>query len=172
MKNTFFAFIALLILLSSSCARNNNPNSWIFRGTSYGVRSCDTFSGGMMFININERGKSPNTFAPASSQIENILSISFASGHPPDASGIFTVTEAGFTNANQAEIVLNENINLITPMAGFVYVCTGGNGTNQTIRVTVSPDHVISISGSGIMMQNASNLSDSSVLDFNVIQTN
>jgi hypothetical protein len=60
-------------------------------------------------------------------------------------------------------------ITVTTGGGGNIYRSTGGNGSNQTVSVSVSNGKV-SVSGSGIELDNISNAADSSALNFNITQ--
>jgi hypothetical protein len=183
MKKIFFPLALLMLLLASSCQKDtNNGSSWTFNGKTYDVQMTDTFHGEISYINESVLWRNQGPIGEAKIRIGNSLRISFGSGHLPVTSATFVVADRASGDPDQVTIYLDWNDD--GPMGGTPYQATGGNGHDQTVRVTVSPAGSISVSGSGIMMrripvswlilatQSPPIASDSSLLDFNVTQLN
>ena len=113
---------------------------WSFKGTNDTAGHCTAASGTLQ-----------------SSISGSLIVCSFFNNVLPTTSGNYTVTQALPSATNQIEIALN--------YGGNAYLSTGGNGSNQTVSVTLIGGKV-SLLGSGIEMVNAANYSDSASLNF------
>jgi len=101
-----------------------------------------------------------------------LLNIIFGTTWLPITSGTYTVIGRGYPGINQVGIGVAFGSSNSTGHNGASFTATGGNGSNQTVSVTVSPTGKISVSGSNIMMVNDTLASDSTLLNFNISQTN
>ena len=154
MKKTFIAFLLIAYVFASSCSRNNpNPGgSWTFKGTTYNVVSCVTTQDG---IGATNGPSTSSTYSTVGATFFNSL---------PTTGGTYTVVNGNPVSANQVLITTTTN-----GVSGNIYGSTGGNGSNQTVTVSVSNGKV-SVSGSGIEMYDINNVADSSALQLNITQ--
>jgi hypothetical protein len=154
MKKVIFGIIVLSLIFTTSCKKNTNPGgSWTFKSTTYSTTICVGDPGQLSASNGNASNN--NTYS--------MLYVYFYTAALPTTAGTYTVAYGNAPNsASQVGIELTTGGNAND------YSSTGGNGT-QTVSVTVSNGKV-SISGSGIMMYNTVNPSDSSALNFNITQ--
>lgn len=168
MKRTILSLLVLLVLLVSSCKKNNTGGSWNFKGTNYNAKGCDAFSGYM--LNVISNG---SLDAATSTTPDNSISVVFCYNYLPHSNGTYSVIDTGAIGYDQVSIGLKFGYNSYTgsPATSY-YEPTRGNGHNQTIQVTVAGGGKISASGNGIMMRNSNNPADSGILNFNITQTN
>jgi hypothetical protein len=154
MKKTIFAMLILGLVFASSCNKSNNPGgSWTFKGTTYNTTT-SAVSGADFGVN-NLTTSNQSTYGG--------LTVSFFNALPTTA-GTYTVVNGSPASATQVQVLTTTG-----GAAGNVYDATGGNGSNQTVSVSVS-NGKLTVSGSGIEMYNVNNPSDSSALNFNVTQ--
>ena len=95
----------------------------------------------------------------------SVLTLSFPGSSLPATGGTYTVVNQNnspYTAGQVGILVTTDGTSQIT------YGSTGGNGA-QTVSVTVSNGKV-SVTGSGIMMDNSLRTSDSAALNFNITQ--
>ena len=166
MKSTFFS-LAFLILLTTSCRKNTSDGrSWTFRGSTYTAMTCEASGGSVYCTNRFKKGMT-------GTYLYNSVDIVFASVLLPDTMATFTVTDSfAPSSPDKVQIYMQLGYNSTSTIPGQNYTATGGSGHDQTVRVTVSPSHVVSVIGKGIMMQNNTLAGDSGVLDFNFTSTN
>jgi hypothetical protein len=166
MKKITLALIAMmLIIFVSSCKKDNPTDFWSFEGNTYYVDSTTV---------------SPFTYNHWSSNIAlNITSTStvntdigysnlyfiFPNYTLPTTNGTYTVVS---TNPTGMQVFITFFRNSDTK-GNFSYSTTGGDG-NEKVTVTVGPTGLVSLSGSGIVLQNNASPYDSSALNFNVTQ--
>jgi hypothetical protein len=155
MKKTIFALLVLTLVFASSCNKNTpNPGgSWTFKGTTYNTTTSAVSGGDFGVTNVSTSNQSSY----------GGLTFSFFNS-TPTTGGTFTVVNGVPASATQVAIAATTG-----GAAGNVYGSTGGNGSNQTVAVTVS-NGKLSVSGSGIEMYNVNNASDSSAINFNITQ--
>jgi hypothetical protein len=157
MKKLLLGLSITAFMFTMSCKKDNsNPGSssstygtFSFKGTSYTVNSCTAASQYLTATSGNVN-TGPN------------LEVSFYGTSLPTSGGTYTVVHGGFPNsATQVGLTLN-------PTLTTVYAPTGGNGSNQTVTVTVTGGKV-SVSGNNIELVGMTQ-SDSSALNFNITQ--
>jgi hypothetical protein len=167
MKKNIFGWLTILVLLAPSCKKSNTNNGgrWKFRSTTFTAMGCVAQPGSGF-------GYTSSISAGTSTAINNIINISFSTMELPAASASYSVVGNVSPIGNQVNVNLTLGSSLSTGQGGIGYHATGGNGTNQTVNVTVSATGKISVSGSNIMMVNDTLPSDSAALTFNITQTN
>ena len=153
MPITLIGIFFLALLTFSSCKKSPDPGgSWTFLGTTYYVAGCDTAAGGSLNAS-NANGNNTYTYGT--------IGVRFH-GRMPATAGTYTVVK--FPPADgQAAITVGINGSFPTTN----YNSTGGNGA-ETITVSLGSNGLINVSGSGIMMSNASGGTDSSTLSVNI----
>lgn len=171
MKKMIFGLMTLLFLLTSSCKKENNINNggnWSFKGTNFNAMGCDAFQG-----IPGPLGYESFISAGTSTASDNVIEIVFGSYRLPDSSGTYTVVDGNaYPIGNQVAITLTLGQSNSTGLGGTVYASTGGNGSNQSVYVSVSSARKISVSGTGIMMRNDTLATDSAALTLDIAQTN
>lgn len=147
MKKVIFGFCVLALMFASSCSKtSSSSNSWSFKGTTYNTYSTAISSGALSATSVNPAG---------------VLSVYFYSSTP---------TAGTYTVVNGAYPYNNTRVGMTMTAGGNTYNSTGGNGTNQTVSVTVSSTGKLSVTGSGIEMLNSSGGTDSSALTIGITQ--
>lgn len=147
MKKAIFGILVLtLMITATSCKKNNSSSggSWTFKNNTYNVGASSSALGTLLFSDLSA----------------NSLSFDFGSALPTTG-GSFLVVNSSPSAANQVYITAS--------VGGTSYDATGGNGSNQHVTVTVSGGKV-SVSGSGVELQNFTNASDSAAVSCNVSQ--
>ena len=167
MRKIIFCLITVLILLVPSCKKSNinNGGNWTFKGTNFNAMGCNTTYGTPLY-------SGSFISAATSTTSNNTLHIGFSNWQLPTTSGIDTVIGYGTPVGNQVGLYIRLGSNLNTGQGGTYYSASGGNGSNQTVSVTVSPTGKISVSGSNIVLINDTLATDSAILNFNISQTN
>ena len=156
MPKTFTGIFVITMLILASCKKNSDPGgSWTFLGTTYYVAGCDTASGGSLNAS-NANGNNNYTYGT--------IGVSFH-GRIPTTAGTYMVVKFPPTDGQAAITV---GINGSYPTTN--YNSTGGNGT-ETVKVSIGSNGLINVSGSGIVMSNASGGTDSSTLSLNITRT-
>ena len=154
MKKATFGIVLVAIMFATSCKKNNlSPNSWTFKGVNYPVVTCGVVLGVGVLEGIGNNGTVNVVF----------------NNNPPTTPGTYTYTVAS------GGISSNNNFVGITTTVGNnntqYYSSTGGNGTNQTITLTLSSSGKYTATGSGIVLSNDSNPADSGSLSLNITNT-
>lgn len=172
MRTIIACVLVLTMLLAASCSKNNSgypssSNSWTFKGTTYTTHVCADV-GSMQF---GSELFDTSTTGSYGSQIM----INFTPAVYPVTSGTYTVVSSNYGSGNQFTTGKQIEINMFAGSSVIYnnnpyFSSTGGNGTNQTVQVTVSSGK-ISVNGTGIEMINTGNPSDSSALNINITQT-
>jgi hypothetical protein len=156
MKKLILPVMAVAIMLAASCKKdnpNNNTNNystWSFKGASYTGDSCELYNG---FFEVWPNG---------SNGLNNYIFINFPSNALPGAGSYRVVPYSVFYSATVNVAVVGFTCSTGT------YMSTG-NGSNQTLTVTVPSPGKVVVSGTGIVLLNGSG--DSSTLNLNMIQT-
>jgi hypothetical protein len=148
----------VLMIVACGCGKSSNLNeTWAWKGTTYTSTSCSVQT------NTNAGTTSSQTLTAQSGS--NSIQVIFYSGLPT-ISEVDTV-EAWGNSATNREV----NVNLVA--GGNNYQCTGGNGFNATVNVTVSGG-VVSVSANAAnnveLLNVLSNSVDSSMVTFSITQ--
>ena len=157
MNKRILGIFVIILSITCSCkktAYTNPQGSWSLNSGTY---NSDTF------VIVGTRSFYASTLS---------------SGVPSTSAGIqfyfdTTVTAGTYTVTNHQWSGISKEVYIILSSGGtspVYYNPTGGNGSNQTITVAMI-DGKYHVTGSGIEMYTASNSSDSSVLNFDIIQT-
>ena len=162
MKRTLILLAAFLVIFSS-CRKNNDTISyqggtWALGSTQFNATSC---TGAPASAMVTTSGLS----AGLSTHFD--MTFSFTDGYPT-TSGTYTV----LNGHNTSPILFANYVMINATLTGAVneqFYSSGSNGT-QSVTVTLS-NGKISLSGSGISMLNGANTSDSTLLSFNITQT-
>lgn len=157
MNRLAFLFFIPVLLIISSCKKDNGPGGyWKFKGVNYNVSLC-LESGGL------------DAYRDAVVWSYPRLRCEFASGPNGLYNGkALTVERSDSAGGPIFAAVVSVIIGTDTPIR---YISTGGNGGNQTVSVSIV-NNKLNISGRGIVLANVSNPLDSSVVDFNITNTN
>jgi len=154
MKKTIFAVIAIGLLAITSCSKSNPPgNSWTFRTVTYNTTSCTGSAGSLAASNVTSNN----------STTYGTLTCTFYGTTLPGSGGVYTVVSTVPINSTQVSITAT------TDGSANNYKSTGGNGSNQTVTISVSNGKV-SVTGSGVELVNLTSLSDSAALSVNITQ--
>jgi PKD repeat protein len=127
---------------------------WTFKGKTYRVSNSTL---------INNFVEAFQTFRSGAGSL--FLDVNFYNSLP-SSPGTYIVKKYGVLNS-QNQVYIHGY-----PKGsnnGFEYESTGGNGTIQTVNVTIS-NGLISITGSGISLYNSSNTLDTASIDFTINQ--
>ena len=152
MKKVIIGFVVIIALFTASCKKDNSSslsNSWTFKGQNYNQSTC-----------LTDSALRCHSTSPSSD-----LWIVFANVSLPITGGVYTVPQQSNSRLIGNQIAIQFNDSAFTQ-----YWPTGGNGTNQTVTVSVSNLGKITVSGSGIELYNSTNPGDSSSLNFNISQ--
>jgi hypothetical protein len=157
MKNAFIATLVVSLLIITSCIKPtpNTDGSWTFKSVTYSATSIATTHSGVTVF--DQASAYATNYQTLSVNFHNML---------PTTGGTFLVRQGvNLDSTNQVSIAVN-NYGTGTDT---LYQATGSNGT-QTVQVTVSSTGQLSISGSGIILLNGGNSSDSSAINFSIAQ--
>jgi hypothetical protein len=150
MKKATFVLTVLTLMLAASCAKNpTSGGSWTFMGNTYNVTTCNVFGN---YITASNSTNNNNT-------IFGGMSVSFPGSTFPKTSGTYTVVDTVPTG-NQVTILAT-----VGGVNDTTYTAIGGAG--QTVAVTVAGGKV-TVSGSNIVMYNATAVPTSDTLTFNI----
>ena len=154
MRKTIFAVMAIGLLTITSCSKNTpTGNSWIFRTVTYNTTSC-TGTGATL---------SASSMTSNNSTSYGTLTCTFFGTTLPGSGGTYTVVSTIPINSTQVAITGT------TDGTANNYKSTGGNGSNQTVTISVSNGKV-SVTGSGVELVNLVSPADSSALSVNITQ--
>ena len=157
MKLLLSTVLLSALLIIAACKKDTTSNNtlststWTFKGTSYSGDSCELYNG---FFEAWPNG---------SGGLTNYIYISFPYNSLPSTGTYRVVSQQNFYNSTPVNIAL-----VSIARANGDYVSTGF-GNNQTLTVTTDNNHKVTVTGTGIMLQAASN--DSSTLDLKMVQT-
>ena len=150
MKKVIFGLFVMTLMFATSCKKSSNPSfSWTIKGTTYNQTTCTPVSA---LGELNAYSTSP----------ASTLYLTFFNNTLPTASNTFTVSN----NPTAANQVYVEFFNTST---GADYTATG-NGTGQTLAVTVSSAGKISATGTNIQVANTTTGTDTTTLNLNIAQ--
>ena len=154
MRKVLFAVIAATILLATSCKKSSStPNQWSFEGNTYPVTTCADHSGSLI-----------GTCTSANSTLNGAsVTVSFPGGADPTASGTYTVVNS-YPTGNQVQISMTTG-----GVSQLVYNSTGSG--NAQVTVKVATNGYVTMTGSGITLQNSNNVTDTSGLTLSLTQT-
>lgn len=155
MKKLFPSFTILVIVFAiSSCSKNNQSNSsggsWTFQGTTYYAHGPCLYDSSTATLNA----------VSSTHGFGDQLSFSF-NGYPAPqiiTSGIYNCNYLSTNNGCYIEVTLNYT----------TYYSSGASGS-ATVNVNGNKISASSI-GNGIWLKNLNNLSDSSLVTFNISQ--
>jgi hypothetical protein len=154
MKKIILGSIVLSLIFAASCTKKTTyaGGSWTFEGDTFYVANCAGI--GNTLVASSSANSNINTFGN--------LGIVFPGSSLPRTSGTYTVVDT-------TPLAMQVNITATTGgVNDTLYTATGGNGSNQTIAVTVS-NGIVSVSGTGIeIYTNNAGVIDSSALSFNI----
>jgi len=153
------------LVAMTSCNKGPLPNnntyqggSWTFGSLPYKATSCVGASSSAMLTASGVSGNGSTNFT---------ITFNFTDGYPT-ANGTYTVLNGHNESSVPLENLVMINATLTGGINGQFY--SSGRDGSQKVTVTVS-NGKITMSGSGIEMVNASNASDSTLLSFNITQT-
>jgi len=158
MKKTIFGIIVLSLIFIPSCKKNpGNPGgSWTFKSNTYSTTTCQNPGAGIL---------SATNLTNSNAATYGTLIFDFF-GALPTTGGTYTVVYNRSLTSKQVHIEASTGGAYGSIIYNDYYAA---DSTNKTVSVTVSNGKV-SVSGSGIMLHNYNNFSDSSVINFNVTQ--
>ena len=133
-----------------------NPGWYTFKSVTYLMDGSTDIGSGANNWSIGTEASLPDTVIS--------LKVFFQNGLPTQNS-IYSVSDSGFSRPGQVFIRLDKNTYQVNPS----YFSTGGDG-NQHINVTINNNGAVNITATGIMMANASNKSDSALINFAILE--
>ena len=150
MKKATFVLTVITLMLAASCAKNpTSGGSWTFRGMEYDVATCNVV--GNYIAASNSTNNNNLTFGG--------VAVSFPGPKFPTSSGIYTVVDT---------TPIGNQVTILATVGGVndtAYAATGAAG--QTVNVTVAGGK-ITVSGSNILMYNATAIPTTDTLTFNI----
>ncbi len=148
MKKAIFGIVALTLLLASCNKSSSSSNSWTFKGTTYNTTTCANVVGVLEAVTTN--GTVSVVFYNNGPTVNTTYTVG-ANGNPGSTSQVGVTLTVGTNNP-------------------VYYSSTGGNGSNQSVQVSVSSTGKLTATGSGIMLSNNTNPSDSATVSLNITQ--
>jgi len=153
MRKTIFAIMAIGLLTITSCSKSPTPNSWTFRTLTYNTTTCSGSAGTLSASNL----------ASNNSTSYGTLTCTFFGTTLPSSGGTYTVV--GTTPLNNTQVAITAT----TGGSANNYKSTGGNGSNQTVTISVANGKV-TVAGSGVELINLTAPADSAALTVNITQ--
>ena len=158
MKKAILGFLGVCLLIVGSCSKSSNSpvaGTWTLGNATLTDSSCVGVASTLT--------ATTSTFVTDSGS----LTFNFSGSALPVTGGTFTVV-GGFANPGNNQVSITAAVGSIHSNTG--YSATGGNGTNQTVKVTVGTNGKLTVSGTNIEMAQNLNHADSTTLNFNVTQ--
>jgi hypothetical protein len=140
-----------------SCKKGSTfINTWTFKGTTYQTYACINNDSGVLLGSSISKSKTANSY--------DTIYVIFPSYQAP--SGTYTIANYNSISLGPTQL----GIAVTTGDTSMITYYSSGTGNTQ-VAVALSSAGMLTVSASGIRMQNASNPTDTSTLSLNLSQT-